>query len=94
LRKQKFQADLDDTLPDPHPGLETLVEEHGELEMVQRFLQAMPEIDRTAFILRVQHDLPYTEIARVLQLSVSAAKVKVHRTRKKLLMVRLSKELV
>ena len=94
LRKQRFQIYLDDIYPDPHPGPDKLAEDYGELEIVQRVLQSMPEIDRTAFILRVQHDLPYVEIARVLQLSVTAAKVKVHRTRKKLLIARMSKEAV
>jgi RNA polymerase sigma-70 factor (ECF subfamily) len=94
LRKQRFQTDLEDSYPDPHPGPDKLAEDYAEMEMVQRVLQAMPEIDRAAFILRVQHDLPYAEIARVLQLSIAAAKVKVHRTRKKLLLARMSKEVV
>ena len=55
-------------------------------------LQALPEIDRAAFVLRVQHELPYAEIARVLGLSLTATKVKVHRVRKKLLATRIDKE--
>jgi RNA polymerase sigma-70 factor (ECF subfamily) len=94
LRKHRSQIELEDIYPDPHPGPDKLVEDYAELEMVQRVLQARPEIDRAAFILRVQHDLPYAEIARVLQLSVAAAKVKVHRTRKELLIARMSKEVV
>jgi len=94
LRKQRFQIYLDDIYPDPQPGPDKLAEDYDDLEIVQRVLRSMPEIDRTAFILRVQHDLPYVEIARVLQLSVTAAKVKVHRTRKKLLIARMSKEVV
>jgi RNA polymerase sigma-70 factor (ECF subfamily) len=60
--------------------------------MVWRVLQTLPEIDRTAFILRVQQELPYAEIARVLELSLSAVKVKVHRTRKKLLTAQLEEQ--
>ena len=92
LRKQKTQIQLTDAYPDPHPGPEQLAEEHAELAMVQRMLRALPEIDRVAFILRVQQELPYDEIARVLKLSVVAAKVKVHRARKKMLAARMSKE--
>ena len=44
----------------------------------------LPEIDRTALLLRAEHELPYDEIARVLQISLSAAKVKVHRARLRL----------
>jgi RNA polymerase sigma-70 factor (ECF subfamily) len=59
---------------------------------VQEFLQSLPEVDRAAFVLRVQHELSYAEIARVLELSLSAAKVKVHRVRKKLLAACVDKE--
>ena len=52
----------------------------------------MQECDRTAFILRVRHELPYAEIARVLGISLTSAKVKVHRIRKKLLTDRIEKE--
>jgi RNA polymerase sigma-70 factor (ECF subfamily) len=94
LRKQKGQINLEDIYPDPHPRPEEMAEDYAEMEMVERVLRAVPEIDRAAFILRVQHELPYAEIARVLQLSLAAAKVKVHRTRKKLLIARMSKEAV
>jgi DNA-directed RNA polymerase specialized sigma24 family protein len=52
----------------------------------------LPETDRTAFILRVQHELPCDEIARILSLSVSAVKVKIHRVRRKLLGAGIHKE--
>lgn len=94
LRKQRRQISLEDIYPDPHPGPEELAEDDAELAMVQRVLQALTEIDRAAFILRVQQELPYDEIARVLRLSVAAVKVKVHRARKKLLAARMSKEAV
>jgi len=52
----------------------------------------LPEIDRTAFVLRVQNELSYVEIARVLELSLSASKVKVYRVRKKLIATCIDKE--
>jgi RNA polymerase sigma-70 factor (ECF subfamily) len=91
-RRGRRQVDLDDVYPDPTPGPERVVEAQLELARVQRFLQSLPELDRTAFILRVRHELPYAEIARVLGLSLAAAKVKVHRVRKKLLTSYLEKE--
>lgn len=42
--------------------------------------------------MRVQAELPYEEIARVLGLSPSAVKVKVHRARLKLAQIRLEVE--
>lgn len=89
IRKKKLQTDFKDTHLDPHPGPEKLAEDRAELEMAHRVLQTLSEIDRAAFVLRVQHNLPYAEIGRVLQISEVAAKVKVHRTRKKMLTARM-----
>jgi DNA-directed RNA polymerase specialized sigma24 family protein len=69
-----------------------VVETRLQLLKVRDALQSLPEIDRSAFILRVQHELPYAEIARVLRLSLTATKVKVHRVRKKLLATCFSEE--
>ena len=44
-------------------------------------LQTLPEIDRSALLMRALSDPPYEEIARSLGISVAAAKVKVHRAR-------------
>ena len=55
-------------------------------------LQTLPELDRAAFVLRVEHELPYIEITRTLEISLSAAKVKVHRVRKKLIQERHREE--
>jgi RNA polymerase sigma-70 factor (ECF subfamily) len=92
-RKSKHQVTLDHVYPDPAPGPGKLVESRLELQRVQSVLQTCSEIDRAAFVLRVQHELPYAEIARVLELSVTASKVKVHRVRKKLLATRVDKEI-
>ena len=91
-RKRKRQVALEDIYPDPAPGPDKLTEAQAELHRAQRFLQTLSEVDRAAFILRVQHELPYAEIARVLGLSLAAAKVKVHRARIKLLRDRLGEE--
>jgi RNA polymerase sigma-70 factor, ECF subfamily len=92
LRKVKRQVALEDVHFDPAPGPHEQTATHLQLLRVQEFLRSLPEIDRAAFVLRVQHELPYAEIARVLELSLSAAKVKVHRVRKKLLASCVDKE--
>ncbi|MCK4823543.1 RNA polymerase sigma factor, partial [bacterium] len=84
-RKRKHLVSLEDDYPDPTPGPDKLVESQHKLLRVQRVLQTLPEIDRSAFVLRIQHELSYAEIARVLGLSLTATKVKVHRVRKKLI---------
>jgi RNA polymerase sigma-70 factor (ECF subfamily) len=91
-RKRNRQVVLEDIYHDPSPGPEQRLETQFELLGIQRMLQALPEIDRTAFILRVQHELPYAEVARILELPLSVVKVKVHRVRKKLLAMRMNKE--
>jgi len=91
-RKRKRQVALEDVYTDPAPGPDKLVESQLELQRVQHFLGTLPEIDRTAFVLRVYHELPYFEIARILGLSLTATKVKVHRVRKKLIINYIDQE--
>jgi RNA polymerase sigma-70 factor (ECF subfamily) len=91
-RKRKRQVVLEDIHPDPAPGPDKLTESQHKLQRVQRVLQTLPEIDRAAFVLRVQHELPYDEIARILELSLTATKVKVYRVRKKLIAACIDKE--
>ena len=92
LRKNQEHAALEETYADPRPGIEKMIEDQSDLDSVHRILQSFPETDRSAFVMRVQHDLSYAEIARVLQLSESAVKVKVHRVRKRLLGIQSRKE--
>jgi len=92
LRKKRRQVVLEDVHSDPAPGPDRLTESQLELQKVHRVLQTLPEIDRAAFILRVQHDLPYDEISRVLELTLTATKVKVYRVRKKLIVTCIDKE--
>ncbi len=91
-RRNRRRASLDETLADPAPGPHERAQSRLELALVDRTLAALPEIDRSAFALRVQHGLPYEEIARVLELSLSSVKVKVHRVRKKLLIACMDRE--
>lgn len=85
---------LEDTFLDPSPGPDSLLESRLALHNIRCFLQTLPEVDRSAFVLRVQYELPYAEIARILQLSLSAAKIKVHRVRKKLIAKYADKEML
>jgi RNA polymerase sigma-70 factor (ECF subfamily) len=85
-RKANRQVELDPVHVDPTPEPDEVVETQLQLGKVRQILQSLPEVDRTAIVLRAQHELPYEEIARILGLSLTAAKVKVHRARKKLFM--------
>lgn len=93
LRKRRDHNPLDDAYPDMQPGVEKSIEVKNEIDHIRDVLLSLPEVDRSAFVMRVQHDLPYEEIARVLLLSVGAVKVKVHRVRKYLFQIRSQKEI-
>lgn len=84
LRYTKRQTDLTPLHADPKPAPEQQVESKLELDRAMGAIQSLPEVDRAAFLLRVQHELPYDEIARILQLPLTTVKVKVHRARLKL----------
>lgn len=82
-KAQRWQA-LSETELDRGAAPETQVAERLTLEQVRQLLQALPEVDRTVFLLHSQHELTYTEIAQMTGVTVAAAKVKVHRVRLKL----------
>jgi RNA polymerase sigma-70 factor (ECF subfamily) len=63
---------------------EQTAENSASLQAALRFIQTLPEVDRAALVLRLQDDFSYEEIASVLNISLAAAKVKVHRARLKL----------
>jgi RNA polymerase sigma-70 factor (ECF subfamily) len=86
-RKSRREVALEETLPDPAAGPDESAESRIGLMRVEKLLRTLPEIDRAAFVLRVRHGLPYEEIARVLEITLASAKVKVHRVRKRLLAV-------
>ena len=83
---------LEPGLPDTAPGPEQLTERRAELQAIRRILQGLPEIDRAAFLMRVQDEFAYETIAQSLHISVAAAKVKVHRVRLKLAVLHSNEE--
>jgi RNA polymerase sigma-70 factor (ECF subfamily) len=84
LRRSSRQIPIDPSLPDPpDPSPDPLAraEQAAEWSAVAAGLRRLSEVDRAAVVMRSMHDLPYEEIARVLGLSVTNARVKVHRAR-------------
>ena len=80
-RKAAREIGLPDDLPAQSVDLDRRIDETTRLQAVTRALAALPEGERSALMLRVDHDLPYEEIAAALGISVGAAKVRVHRAR-------------
>ena len=82
-RRQRL-TDLSPNLSAPDNGPEQATETRLDLQATLKFLQTLPEVDRAALLMHSQEDLPYTEIAAALGISMAAARVKVHRARLKL----------
>jgi RNA polymerase sigma-70 factor (ECF subfamily) len=92
MRKRRREVDLPEALSDGNPGPERLAVLRDELRSVQGTLQGLPEGERAALVMRVVYEMEYAEIARVLDVSEVAARVKVHRARRALLAGRLQEE--
>jgi RNA polymerase sigma-70 factor (ECF subfamily) len=69
---------------DPAPGAAERASARDELRVVLAALQALPEVDRAAVLMRAEDKVSYSEIAAALGISEASAKVKVHRARLKL----------
>lgn len=88
LRRAARQSELPGEMPDAAPSAYQQVEQKAEVKAVLAAMQKLPQIDRAALIMRTLDELPYQEIARVLGISETAAKVKVHRARASLMNLR------
>jgi RNA polymerase sigma-70 factor, ECF subfamily len=77
-------VEIDPQLPQPGDNPETHAIFRSELQDVMKLLQEMPEVDRTAILMRAQQGMSYEDIARVLEISLAAVKVKIHRARLRL----------
>jgi RNA polymerase sigma-70 factor, ECF subfamily len=88
IRHLSRQRPLRDNMPDPFPGADQHLEQKTEFAAVLEAMQELPSVDRAALIMRTLDELSYREIARVLGISETSAKVKVHRARASLMKLR------
>ena len=88
LRRSGRYVALDENPRDPARDPETAAADRRALMNVVGSIQALPELDRAALLMRAQDAMPYEEIAAALGVAIAAAKVKVHRARLKLKDVR------
>jgi len=90
VRQQKRRDPLPEDAIDARPGPEDRASDRSELRVVLAALAGLSEIDRAALLMRADEGTSYEEIAAALGISVTAAKVKVHRARLKLAEARLA----
>ncbi|MBN8729228.1 MAG: RNA polymerase sigma factor [Acidobacteria bacterium] len=76
-------TELPETIADSRSTSDA-AEARQQLRRTLEWLQRLPESDRAALLMRAEQELPYEEIARALGISLSLAKVKVHRARLRL----------
>ena len=88
-RRHRPEEPLDPATVDQQATPEEVSAQRSELGVVLAALRELPAVDREVFALRVVEELPYAEIARIMEISLSAAKVRVHRIRIKLAAKRL-----
>jgi len=81
LRKTSRHAVLDDDLRDPRASPHAQAEQKEKLDSVLAELQKLPEASRAALLMHAVDGMPYEEIARVLDISLAAVKVKIYRAR-------------
>lgn len=81
-RKSKFDSIQSDELLSYCP--EDNFESQKDVENVLLSLKSLSVDDRTALLLRAE-GISYSDISQILDISVTAAKVKIHRLRKRLL---------
>jgi RNA polymerase sigma-70 factor, ECF subfamily len=86
-RRLRHETGADDEVLSQLPGegsVEGAAGARVELRAVEKALESMPEMYRSAVVLRDVYGLSIGEIATALKISETAAKVRVHRARKKL----------
>ncbi len=87
-RRHKRHAELDEQMTDTRINAQMHMEQTAEVRAVLAALQQLPELDRTALLMRALDEMPYEEIAETLGIQVVTAKVKVYRARLKLMQTR------
>jgi RNA polymerase sigma-70 factor (ECF subfamily) len=68
-------------LYEPAPGPEECMLLHERSKLIQDLLDQLAPKDRTVIVLRYWHDLPYSQIARLTGVTLSAVKSRLHRAR-------------
>ena len=66
----------------PWPRLpDTIALDHEQKQLIEKAIAGLPEMDRDVFVLADVEQLPNSEIAELLDLSVPAVKSRLHRAR-------------
>ena len=81
VRKRSRQVELQRDFQDGGAGPHARAEQREKLDAVMAELQKLPELSRAALLMHAVDEMPYEEIARVLDISLAAVKGKIFRAR-------------
>jgi RNA polymerase sigma-70 factor (ECF subfamily) len=81
LRKASRCDALVEDIIDPGVGPDVQVEHRDTLRLTLRALRELPETSGSALFMHAVDGMAYEEIARILNISLAAVKVKIHRAR-------------
>lgn len=84
LRRRQREVPLDEDAPAPPDDPIGKLDDRARLASVLGALRDLPEHERAALLLRIDHELPYEDIAAALGARVGTVKVWVHRARVRL----------
>jgi RNA polymerase sigma-70 factor, ECF subfamily len=80
-RTRSRQVPMDEEMRDPGIGPAEQVAQQQRLQSMLAGLQRLPEVSRAALLMYAVDGMPYEQIAEVLNVSLAAVKVKIHRAR-------------
>jgi RNA polymerase sigma-70 factor, ECF subfamily len=84
VKSMEELSDFNHTHPSSIQNAETLLIEHDEYTQIKEVISQLPAHQKEVLTLRVVHELSYEEIARKMNLSLSAVKSLLHRTKETL----------
>lgn len=84
--RQQRNIPIENTEPasDPHPGPAESLEKKEVRQRVQQALNRLEPEDAAVILLRDLQDVPYEEVARVLEIPIGTVKSRLHRARQAL----------
>ena len=80
-RKRRRNVALEEELRDPGQDPLARVEQSSQIHAVLDGVRRLPEIDRSALLMRARDGMAYAEIAQALGITLASVKVKIHRAR-------------
>lgn len=83
-RKRVVDVDLERGVADPDPGPDARVEAADTAGILRRKIEELPRLQRAVVTLRAWDDLPYREIAEILETTENSARVSFHYAIKRL----------